>query len=84
VVGADSARMLDEELRVLRETDAADAFDALADADEVPRFLVVDDTFTHRLLDLAAQRGVGTLVGPDSGEFVKQPASVRVHTADQY
>ncbi|AHG04558.1 DNA primase [Halobacterium sp. DL1] len=84
VVGADSARMLDEELRVLRETDAADAFDALADADEVPRFLVVDDTITQRLLDLAAQRGVGTLVGPDSGEFVKQPASVRVHTADQY
>ena len=84
VVGADSARMLDEELRVLRETDAADAFDALADADEVPRFLVVDDTITQRLLDLAAQRCVGTLVGPDSGEFVKQPASVRVHTADQY
>ncbi|WP_232702716.1 DNA primase DnaG [Halobacterium wangiae] len=84
VVGAGTARMLDEELRVLQETEAADAFDALEDAKTVPRFLVVDATVTQRLLDLAAQRGVGTLVGPDSGEFVKQPASVRVHTADQY
>jgi DNA primase len=84
VVGANTVRLLDEELRVLREADAAAAFDALEDADTVPRFVVVDDAVTQRLLDLAAQRGVATLVGTDTGEFVKQPASVRVHDADEY
>jgi hypothetical protein len=33
-------------------------------------------------LDVSAQRGVGRIIGAETGEFVKQPASVRVHAAD--
>jgi DNA primase len=84
VLDAGRARFLDGDLAVIEEVDAEDAFDALRDADPVPATAVVDDTVTQRLLDVAAQRGVGTLVGADAGEFVKQPASVRVRTADDY
>jgi hypothetical protein len=44
--------------------------------------VVLDGKVTQRLLDVAAQRGVGQLVGTETGELVKQPASVRVRTAD--
>jgi hypothetical protein len=39
---------------------------------------------TQRLLDVAAQRGVGQVVGTDTGPFVKQPTSVRVRTAAEF
>lgn len=84
VEGTGHARLLDASLDVLVEVDADDAFDALADADETPTALVLDGTVTQRLLDLAAQRGVAKLVGTDEGQFVKQPASVRVLTADRF
>lgn len=84
VAGSGRARLLGDDLEVLDEADAGDAFDRLESADVVPRVVVVDDTVTQRLLDVAAQRGVAKLVGTDAGEFVKQPASVRVHTFDDY
>ncbi|MFB6068595.1 MAG: DNA primase DnaG [Halobacterium sp.] len=84
VTGAGTVRLLGDDLAVLCESPAENAFDALEDVDVTPSAVVVDGTVTQRLLDLAAQRGVGTVVGADTGEFVKQPASVRVHDADAY
>jgi DNA primase len=84
VLDSGTVRLLGEELAVLGEADAADAFDALEAAPEVPRVVVLDGAVTQRLLDLAAQRGVATVVGSETGDFVKQPASVRVHKADEY
>jgi DNA primase len=67
---------------VICESPSDAAFDALEDVDVTPAAVVLDGPVTQRLLDLAAQRGVGTLVGTETGEFVKQPANVRVHTVD--
>jgi hypothetical protein len=67
---------------VIEECDAEDAFDAVADAETVPHVLAIDGTVTQRLLDVAAQRGVGQIVGTEAGEFVKQPTSVRVLTGE--
>jgi DNA primase len=77
-----TVRLLDGDLAVICESPSDAAFDALEDVDVTPAAVVLDGAVTQRLLDLAAQRGVGTLVGTETGEFVKQPASVRVHTAD--
>jgi hypothetical protein len=44
--------------------------------------LAIDGTVTQRLLDVAAQRGVGQIVGTEAGEFVKQPTSVRLLTGE--
>jgi DNA primase len=85
VIGADTgqARLLDAEFQIADEVDAEDAFDAVADADDPPHSVVLDGTVTQRLLDVAAQRGVGQIIGRSAGEFVKQPASVRVRAVDE-
>ena len=76
------ARLLGDEFDVLDEVDAADAFDAVEVAEPAPRAVVVDGTVDQRLLDVAAQRGVGDLIGRDLGEFVKRPVGTRVLAAD--
>ncbi|ELZ32239.1 DNA primase DnaG [Halorubrum distributum] len=76
------ARLLDDEFDVLDEVDAADAFDAVEGAEPAPNVVVVDGTVDQRLLDVAAQRGVGDLIGRDLGEFVKRPVGTRVLAAD--
>ena len=76
------ARLLGDEFDVLDQVDAADAFDAVEVAEPAPRAVVVDGTVDQRLLDVAAQRGVGDLIGRGLGEFVKRPVGTRVLAAD--
>ncbi|WP_313691149.1 DNA primase DnaG [Halorarum halobium] len=80
--GSNRARVLDGEYGVVAEVPAAEAFDALSDADERPVTLVLDGELTQRVLDVAAQRGVERIVAESEGEYVKRPTSVRVLTAD--
>ncbi|CQH59840.1 DNA primase DnaG [Halobacterium hubeiense] len=84
VVGSGTVRLLGDDLDVLAEGDADGAMEVIDSASTVPRVVVLDGPVTQRLLDVAAQRGVAKLVGTSAGEFVKQPAGVRVHTADDY
>jgi len=85
-VGNDTgnARLLDEQFAVLATVPAGDAFDAIADAEQVPATVVIDGEVSQRLLDIAAQRGVSQLVGQSEGEFVKRPTTVRVRTAADF
>ena len=84
IIGDESgrARLLDADFRAVEECPAADAFDCLVDAEAVPTAVVVDGELNQRLLDVAAQRGVDQVVAASTGEFVKQPTSVRVRNAD--
>ncbi|PSQ62505.1 MAG: hypothetical protein BRD21_05795 [Halobacteriales archaeon SW_8_66_22] len=84
VIGAGSgqARLLSESFETIEACDADDAFDAVVDAEPVPHLLAIDGTVTQRLLDVAAQRGVGQIIGTEAGEFVKQPTSVRLLTGE--
>ena len=81
--GSGTVRLLDPELGVIEAGEAGEAFDLAVDAEEPPWAVVVDGELDQRLLDVAAQRGVDHLVGASTGEFVKQPTSVRIRTADQ-
>ena len=85
VIGGESARvrLLDGEFRTVREGETDEAFDLVADAEEPPAAVVLDGELSQRVLDVAAQRGVGQVVAASTGEFVKKPTSVRVRTADQ-
>ncbi|WP_144905060.1 DNA primase DnaG [Halobellus captivus] len=78
-----TVRLLDTDLAMVAESPAEDAFDALAEAESAPYAVVIDGTFTQRLLDVAAQRGVEHAVAESTGEFVKKPVGVRLLTADQ-
>jgi DNA primase len=82
VVDGDSgrARLLDGDLGVRTEVEATDAFDAVAGADEPPVAVVLDGTIDQRLVDVAAQRGVGKLFGRDTGDLVKRPVGTQIVT----
>ncbi|WP_324663847.1 DNA primase DnaG [Haloarcula sediminis] len=82
VVGGDSGsvRLLDAELTVLSEGAATDAVSLIEDCDPAPQTVVLDDTCSQKVLDVAAQRGVEVVVATGDGEYVKQPTSVRVRT----
>lgn len=85
IVGEDAGtvRLLDAEFGVVESGPATEAFDLLADSAADVAAVVLDAELDQRLLDVAAQRGVGQIVAASTGEFVKQPTSVRVRTADQ-
>jgi hypothetical protein len=82
VIGTDSGtvRLLDAELTVLVEGEAADAVSLIADCDPAPRTVVLDDDCSQKVLDVAAQRGVEVVVATGDGEYVKQPTGVQVRT----
>jgi len=79
-----TARLLDADYEVLETVPAADAFDAIANAETPPYALVVDGEVSQRILDVAAQRGVEQLVARSTGDAVKTPVDVRVRTAEQF
>jgi DNA primase len=82
VIGGETgrARLLDAGFGTLGEVGADDLFDAIADAEEAPAAVVVDGSLSQRVLDVAAQRGVGQVVAASADSFVKQPTGVRVRT----
>lgn len=77
-------RLLDGTFEPIVEGQSAEAFDLMKDVEPRPHSVVVDGPITQRLLDIAAQRGIGQLVGTNTEEFVKRPTSVRVRTADEF
>ncbi|EMA40358.1 DNA primase [Halococcus morrhuae DSM 1307] len=79
----DQARLLDGDFTVIATIEAAETFDAIAEASAVPVAVVIDGELDQRVLDVAAQRGVEQIVARSTGEFVKRPTDVRVRTADQ-
>ncbi|WP_423999644.1 DNA primase DnaG [Haloarcula salina] len=85
VVSTDSGtvRLLDEDAESLAEGDAADVVSLVETAETVPRTVVVDGSCTQKLLDVAAQRGVGVVVAAEHGEYVKQPTAVQVRIAGE-
>ncbi len=85
VIGGDTGRvrLLDASFGTVAEGAADEAFDAVEGADAAPAAVVLDGALDQRLLDVAAQRGVGQVVAASTGEFVKRPTSVRVRTADE-
>ena len=83
VVAGDTGqvRLLDDDLTTVADADVSAAFERIADSEPPPHTAVLDGTVTQRILDIAAQRGVGQVVGATAGDLVKQPTSVRVRTA---
>lgn len=78
-----SVRLLDEQFDTLGEATTQEAFDRIKTSDPVPSAVVIDGELNQRVLDVAAQRGVAQIVARETDEFVKQPTSVRIRTADQ-
>jgi len=84
VLGAETVRLLDDSFELLEEAESEDAFDCIADAEDIPESVALDGELSQRVLDVAAQRGVSQIVATSTGQFVKQPTSVRIRTADDF
>ncbi|MFC6963775.1 DNA primase DnaG [Halocatena marina] len=78
-----AVRLLDEMFVTLDDAPAVEAFDRIKAIDTVPTSVVLDDELSQRVLDIAAQRGVDQIIAKSMGDFVKQPATVRIRTAEQ-
>lgn len=76
-------RLLDSEFRTLADGPADEGFELVKDAEQTASVVVFDGELPQRVLDVAAQRGVEQIVARSEGDYVKQPASVRVRPADE-
>ncbi|WP_330631753.1 DNA primase DnaG [Halocatena halophila] len=80
---AHAVRLLDASYETIADGSVDEAFALLKSAAEPPACLIIDGELTQRVLDIAAQTGVGQIVTQECGAFVKQPTSVRVRTVGQ-
>lgn len=78
-----NVRLLDDLFDTLDDGSAVEAFDRIKDIDAIPTAVVLDDELSQRVLDIAAQRGVDQIIARSTDDFVKQPTSVRIRTAEQ-
>lgn len=85
VVGkhAGTVRLLDDEMEMLREAPATQAYEAVDDSDGA-HALVLDGQLDQRTLDAAAERDLQHAVARETGEFVKQPALPHVRPVDGF
>jgi DNA primase len=81
LTGTLGARLLDNEDKVINETPVRDLVNALRDSAGDVKSVVFDGVITQRILDIASSRGIENLVGVKRGNIVKNPASVKVYTA---
>jgi len=80
--GSSKARFLSGEGAVLRELSVRDLATALREAPKEMSTIVFDGIITQRLLDMAAELGVTTVVGTKLGTITKQPTAVGVWTKE--
>jgi len=72
--------LLDADWNVVHSSDVSEAVTLLEDGGETANAAVLDGTVTQAILDVAAQYGVGHVIGAERGAFTKQPTAVRVRT----
>jgi DNA primase len=78
-----TVRFLDGDAAVLSDGPVEEAFERIETSDPVPATVVMDGRLTQRILDVAAQRGVGQIVPAETGEFVKRPTSVHIRPFEE-
>ncbi len=78
-----AVRLLDASFETIADGSVDEAFTLLKSAGDPPACLIIDGALTQRVLDIAAQTGVGQIVTQECESFVKQPTSVRVRTVGQ-
>lgn len=83
VEGKLTARILDRNLKLLREIPVRDLVKTLKTNNTKGTVIVFDGVITQRLVDLAAKRDVNYLVGVRLGNVVKIPTCVRIITFNE-
>lgn len=79
--GTLSARLLDEGNRIINEVSVRDLANALKDSNGNVKSVVFDGVITQRIVDLASEKGIGTLIGAKIGNVVKNPVSIHIEAS---
>jgi len=82
LVGTLGARLLDADDNIVGETDVRDLVNTLKDYTGDLESVVFDGVITQRILDIAADKEIGNLVGVKVGNVTKSPAAVKMLTAN--
>jgi DNA primase len=78
--GSSRAQMLDAKGSVVGETPVRELADMLKKSSNNIKTLVFDGIITQRLVDIAAQKGISTIVGSKWGSVSKQLTSIKILT----
>ncbi len=81
--GTLSARLIDEQNNIISEVPVRDLANALKDSNGNVKSVVFDGVITQRIVDIAAEKGIETLVGAKMGNLVKSPTSIHVETSSE-
>lgn len=81
--GTLSARFIDEQNSVISEVPVRDLANALRDINGNVKSLVFDGVITQRIVDIASEKGIETLIGAKMGNLVKSPASMHIETSSE-
>ncbi len=82
ISGTLKAVLLDKEGKDVKKIPVRELTDELKKVNGISA-VVFDGVITQRLLDIASDKGIGTIVGIKLGSIIKKPASVKVITKDQ-
>ena len=82
ISGTLKAVLLDKEGKDVKKIPVRELTDELKKVNGIST-VVFDGVITQRLLDIASDKGIGTIVGIKLGSIIKKPASVKVITKDQ-
>ncbi|HMK46842.1 MAG TPA: DNA primase DnaG [Methanocella sp.] len=80
--GTLSARLLDTNKNVIATVAVRDLANTLKESNGDVKSVVFDGVITQRMLDIAAEKNLETLVGVKMGSVVKQPANLKVITTE--
>ncbi|HEC81590.1 MAG TPA: DNA primase [Thermoplasmatales archaeon] len=82
ISGTLKAVLLDKNGKELKKIPVRELTDELKKSSNIDT-VVFDGVITQRLLDIASDKGVGTVVGIKLGNVIKKPSSVSILTKDQ-
>ncbi|ATU09165.1 DNA primase DnaG [Methanohalophilus portucalensis] len=81
LAGTLGARLLDQDDKVVNETPVRDLVNTLKNSENNVKSVVFDGVVTQRILDIASNKGIDTLIGVKKGNITKSPANVKVYTS---
>lgn len=82
--GSSKARLLDEDNHIKNEIPVRDLVDSLKSSDGPLSAVVFDGIITQRILDIAADRGINSVVGSKLGNVTKQPTAIEIWTRKDF
>lgn len=81
--GTLTARLIDDQNHIISEVPVRDMANALKDSNGNIKTVVFDGVITQRIVDIAAEKGIETLIGAKLGNLIKSPASMHIETSSE-